>query len=70
MFDIIFFVSIVGIAFLTCAVFEVIAHRVLRHNKVSKEYASAAEMCDACGENPKAPDSQICKECQKIAYGD
>jgi hypothetical protein len=41
----------------------------IKQNKASREY-SDNNVCDACGQNPKAPDSQICKECQKKAYDD
>ena len=69
MFDIIFFAVIVLIAFIVCAIAEVIAYRIFKQNKASREY-SDNNVCDDCGQNPKAPDSQICKECQKKAYDD
>jgi uncharacterized paraquat-inducible protein A len=69
MFDVIFFAVIVAIAFIVCAIAEVIAYRIIKQNKASREY-SDNNVCDACGQNPKAPDSQICKECQKKAYDD
>lgn len=69
MFDIIFFVVAFAVAFSICVAAEIIAYRVVKRNEMSNNYEEL-DVCDACGEKPKAPNSQICKECQKKAYDD
>ena len=69
-FDIVFFLAVVVIAFLACVVLEIIVYRVVESNKAERECWDEDNVCDACGKNPKAPNSQICKECQKKAYDD
>lgn len=70
MFDIVFFLVVVVIAFLSCVALEIITYRVVASNKASREYCDKENVCDACGKNPKAENSQICKECQNKAYDD
>lgn len=58
--------SVVGVIFiitwLLLAIFE-------PKPTITVKYKSTENICDACGENPKAPNSQICKECERKAYG-
>lgn len=70
MFDIIFFAAIVGVAFVTCVISEIVVYRVLKRARKIKEYEQWHEICDACGKNPKAENSMLCKECEEKAYGD
>jgi hypothetical protein len=40
-----------------------------RHIFLSKSNVIIDDVCDACGKNPKAPNSQICKQCQEVIDG-
>ena len=70
MFEIICIFCLIGFAIALTVITEIIVAKIKRQSQAAETTAQGYDVCEACGENPKAPNSQICKECQKKVYDD
>lgn len=69
MFDIIFLAASLLFSIILSLLVELHIRKI--ENKTKKRLQSPErDICDSCGSSPKAPNSQICKECQEKVYED
>ena len=67
---------LIGVCILLCITFvavmilEIVIAKYRNQNNTPREYIENGDVCDACGRHLKAPNSQICRECQRRAYDD